>query len=222
MAPSYAPSCSVTTSMLSTKLTVRDSAVYGLGRRSGKVRSSSNALVCRGNLRNQKLADGQGKDCSWRVRAGTGGVSIRRKHRRKTAATKFASVVVADICGVGTGADVVERLSNVKVLRCQARGRKTFYEGSVLSGSKELDSFMSYNTQVGVKYKGVKPVGGRFEVELQKDDILHTLIFSSQEEAAKAYDKAVYKLDGSFAETHFEVREEEKLEIQEMEWEDLL
>lgn len=41
----------------------------------------------------------------------------------------------------------------------------------------------------GTKYFGVQPVRGRFEVELQKDGVVHKLIFLSQEEAARSYDK---------------------------------
>ncbi|CAM6095904.1 unnamed protein product [Calypogeia fissa] len=72
------------------------------------------------------------------------------------------------------------------------------------------------------KFIGVQPVRGRFEVRLQKDRRAHSLVLSSQKEAAKAYDKAAYKLEGPSAKTNFELTEKERLHIDGMEWEDLL
>ncbi|BBN11246.1 protein MpAP2L3 [Marchantia polymorpha subsp. ruderalis] len=183
--------------------------------------------------------------------AGTGGVWFRKKRRWKAANSSSANVICEVSGGIGTETEVFEsRVLNVSVsvssssssspsgsadaassnqvvasesiFLSSTEKREEDTRGTPESVLKDSSNIESDKSQGGTKYFGVQPVRGRFEVELQKDGVVHKLIFLSQEEAARSYDKAAFKLSGRSARLNFDLTEEEKLEIQGTGWEDLL
>ncbi|KAG6545944.1 hypothetical protein Mapa_012604 [Marchantia paleacea] len=126
------------------------------------------------------------------------------------------------VCADAASSTQVVSSESIFLTSSNKREEDTHNDGIQKSVLKDLSNIESDKSQGATRYFGVQPVRGRFEVELQKDGVVHKLIFSSQEEAARAYDKAAFKLSRNSAQLNFDLTEEEKLEIQGFGWEDLL
>lgn len=69
---------------------------------------------------------------------------------------------------------------------------------------------------------GLRETRGRWEACIEEGSRQAKLLFSSKEDAAKAYDKAQFKLYGDGAATNFALSEDEKEDVSNLEWEDLI